>query len=334
MSRRKYNRSEDMVGKTYNNGNLRVVEIHETRNGKTYFKVVCSKCSVDKELFPLGYFVTSKDHINRGVIPCGCSKTPRWCQEQYLILVNRVVKSRFLVHGFSEGFHGKDTKLKCECPSDNHIWYPRIKDIIRGGGCPKCKYTELANKARTDPETASMKCKKICEAHDYTFIGFVGKYTCANTTRFQYMCSSHGLQNVKYSNFVNNGTRCGGCWKEQQKLKGHSNGYYPERKGEQDYLYTLSFDNQFIKVGRSFNVDNRIDDLGKPSVSGINNIIKLRIFTATHQEIYDYEQELHYKLRCSGFQHGVDWSTECFKMEAIPLLSRMLDCCDFKEVIL
>ena len=69
-----------------------------------------------------------------------------------------------------------------------------------------------------------------------------------------------------------------------------------------------------------------------PSVSGIKNITKLRIFTATHQEIYDYEQELHNELRERNFQHYVDWSTECFENDCQHVLNKLLDNCDLEEV--
>ena len=94
-----------------------------------------------------------------------------------------------------------------------------------------------------------------------------------------------------------------GCWKDRRKELGNGNGYYPERKDERDYLYVLNFNDKFIKVGRSFDVNERIRNLRKPSESGIKKIYKLRIFTATHQDIYVYEQELHTELRSLNFQH-------------------------------
>ena len=55
------------------------------------------------------------------------------------------------------------------------------------------------------------------------------------------------------------------------------------------------------------------------------NIHKLRIFTATHQEVYDYEQELHKDLRNRNFQYYVDWSTECFENDSQFILNKLLD---------
>jgi hypothetical protein len=89
---------------------------------------------------------------------------------------------------------------------------------------------------------------------------------------------------------------------------------------------------KFIKVGRSFDVDDRISDLKKPSVSGIKRIIKLRIFTATHQEIYEYEQKMYNGLRELNFQYYVTWSTECFRNESILIISKFLEVCGLEEV--
>ena len=126
-------------------------------------------------------------------------------------------------------------------------------------------------------------------------------------------------------------TCCSGCAKDKRRELGNGNGYYPERKDEVDFLYILDFDNKFVKVGRSFDVDERINGLKKPSESGIKNINKLRIFTATHQEIYNYEQELHKELRERNFQHYVDWSTECFQNDCQYILNKLLDQCGLQE---
>lgn len=162
---------------------------------------------------------------------------------------------------------------------------------------------------------------------NYEVIGFPNGYK-NNRSRFEYICPKHGKQSVKYTNFVNNGTRCGGCWKES----GNGNGYFPERAEEQDFLYVLNFNDQFIKIGRSFDVDSRIDNLKTPSVSGIENINKFRIFTATHQEIYNYEQEILNELR-PKYQYFCDWTTETLINESLPDLNKILDECQFNRIL-
>jgi hypothetical protein len=324
----KREKPEDFVGWKSEDGLLEVVGIYG-RTGKSVaiFKVICNKCKEDKELFPLGYFISQKSDLINGTKPCGCAKNHRWNKEQYLVLARRASKDRFIVHGFSGEFHGAHTKLNLECLIDGHRWTANMHNIInKGSGCPKCKF----DAKRTDEQEALDKCKAICETQDYEPIGFVDGYKNASS-RFEYKCPKHGIQNVSYSNFVNQSARCKSCWKERQKDLGNGNGYYPERKDEQDYLYILDFNGKYIKVGRSFDVDERMR--GLRSDSQIKKIHKLRIFTATHQEIYDTEQEVHEELRERGFQYYLDWTNECFENDCLDCLNVLLDKYDLTEVL-
>lgn len=319
------------IGWKSEDGKLEVVELAGYKKTSALFKVTCTKCSKDPELFPLGYFISTKGDLIRGGIPCGCSSSPRWEYWQYLILARRAAKDRFIVHGFVEEFKGTNTKLRLECLKDAHIWTPSVNSVINSGsGCPKCKVTTEAEQKKIPEHIALQKCVDICKEMDYYAIGFVDGYKGANKTRFEYICKIHGKQNVSYNDFVNHRTRCGGCAKDDSGFYG----YYPERKDEQDYLYVLNFDNKFIKVGRSFDIDERIKGLKYESGIPKRKIHKLRIFTAAHQEIYDYEQELHSELRERNFQYYVDWSTECFENDSLFILNKLLDSCGLEEIIL
>ncbi len=315
-NKKKRQKPEDFIGWKSPDGRLEVIGIAGKQGTNTTFKVTCTECSKDKELFPDGYFVSTKSNLINGQKPCGCSNSPKWLDWQFLILARRAAKDCFIVHGFSEPFKNSYTKLNLECLKDGYKWTASTHNIINGGkGCPKC-----AGNAKPTEQQALQKCVDICKEMDYDVVGFPDGYK-NQKSRFEYNCKIHGKQNVSYTNFVNGGTRCGGCAKDL----GNGNGYYPERKDEQDFLYILNFNNKFIKVGRSFDVDERIKNLKKPSESGIRNIKKLRIFTATHQEIYDFEQELHNELRERNFQHHVGWSTECFENDCKFVLNKLLD---------
>lgn len=323
----KYEKAEDFIGWKSTDGKLEVIGIAGKHGTNSTYKVTCTECSKDPELFPDGYFVSNKGNLIRGKKPCGCSNSPKWKDWQFLILARRAAKDRFTVHGFAEEFHGKNTKLNLECLKDGHQWTASICSVINGGyGCPKC----YGNAKPTEQE-ALQKCIHICKQVDYDVVGFVNGYK-NNTSRFEYICKIHGKQNVNYNDFVNKGSRCGGCAKDRQKELGNGNGCFPERKDETDYLYILNFNDKFIKVGRSFDVERRIGQL--ETVSGISkkHIKKLRVFTATHQEIYNFEQELHNKLRERGLQHYVDWSTECFENGCEFILNKMLDSCCLGEL--
>lgn len=205
-----------------------------------------------------------------------------------------------------------------------------IDSVINGGyGCPRCKGVTLAEQRKTPEHIALQKCINICKEMSYDVIGFVNDYKNAYS-RFEYSCKIHGKQNVSYDSFVNGGSMCGGCAKDL----GNGNGYYPERKDETDFLYILDFDGKFIKVGRSFDVDTRIKDglIYESGFRDISKIHKLRIFTSTHQEIYDFEQDLHSELRERNFQHYVGWSNECFDNDCYYVLNKLLDKCGLEEV--
>ena len=319
-------KTEDFIGWKSPDRNLEVIGIHGRQGTNALYRVTCTECSKDPELFPRGYFVSLKQNLINGKKPCGCSKSPRWEDWQFLILAHRAAKDRFIVHGFAEVFKNCKTKLNLECLEDGHKWTASINNVVNNGrGCPKCsgvyKQTE---------QEALQKCIDICKEMDYNAIGFVNSYKNKNSC-FEYVCKAHGKQNVSYHNFVNRGSRCRCCYRDRQRELGNLYGYYPERKDEQDFLYILNFNNKFIKVGRSFDVDERTKSLRTLSKVPKTKIHKLRIFTATHQKIYDLEQEIHEELRYRNFQYYVDWSTECFENDCQFILNKLLDNCDFEE---
>ena len=337
-NRTKQQKAADFIGWKSSDGKLEVIGIAGKDKWEvSLFTVTCIECSKDIELFPDGYFISRKGNLVNGQKPCGCSKMLKWEYWQFLILARRAGEKKvFIVHGVAEPFKNVHTKLNLECLKDGHKWTASINDIINNGsGCPKCKYELHKEQLKTPEDVALQKCIDICKEMEYDSIGFVDGYKNSKS-RFEYVCKTHGKQNVSYDKFVNGGRRCGGCARDEniRRLRedGNGNGYYPERKDETDFLYILNFNNQFIKVGRSFDVDERINGLKYESGIPKNKIHKLRIFTATHQEIYDYEQELHSELRERNFQHYVDWSTECFENDCQFILNKLLNICDMEEV--
>ena len=154
-----------------------------------------------------------------------------------------------------KNFMDKKTKLNLECLKDGHKWVANTTNIVNGGkGCPKCKGANSAEQKKTPEPIALQRCIDVCKEMDYDVVGFPSGYKNCYSC-FEYSCKIHGKQRVRYHDFINGGTRCGGCWKDKQKELGNLYGYYPERRDEVDYLYVLDFDGKFIKVGRSFDVN-------------------------------------------------------------------------------
>lgn len=321
---------DNFIGWVSDNGNLKVVGVFgKNKSGAKLYKVTCKICSQDPELFPLGYFIAQKSDLLKPSIPCGCAEKVRWTKEQYLLKTKREAeKNNIIIHGFAEDYKGVKTRVRCECAIDGYIWTSPMNKILTSRGCIKCKYKDHGKLLRTPELIAFNKCETICIEMNYDPIGFVDGYKGANKTRFEYICLKHGLQNVSYNGFVNNGTRCKSCAIDASGFYGR----YPERDEEQDYLYVLNFNDKFIKVGRSFDVNERINN-GLKRESKIDEIHKLRIYTATHKEIFDLEQELLDELRKRGFQYSLNWTNECFDKDCIHILYKLLDNCDYDRIL-
>ena len=69
MGYSKGQKAEDFIGWKSPDGKLEVIGIAEEtcKNGRKLFKVTCTECSKDKELFPDGYFVSTKSNFQRYV---------------------------------------------------------------------------------------------------------------------------------------------------------------------------------------------------------------------------------------------------------------------------
>lgn len=329
-------KAEDFVGWVSPDGNLKVVGIatkDEVKSRSTMFKIECKICSEDLELFPNKYFYARKEHLLNGVKPCGCSKNPRWDAKQNITRVARILeKKNIKVIGYTCGFKNAHSKIDCVCDKGHKISIS-INNVINGKGhCCKC-----TGKYIPTEQEALERCSTICTYLGYTPIGFVNGYIGTKNTKFQFHCKEHGKQVISYQGITSSKRGCKVCALNKRDLtkrqSGIGYGYHPERKDEQDFLYVLNLDNRFVKVGRSFDVNDRIRNIKTPSRSGIKNIIKLRIFTATHHEVYYYEQELLEALRSMGFQHYVPWTNECFENECLFDLNNMLDNCDFEVVL-
>lgn len=229
-----YKKGLDFIGWKSNDDLLTVTDVHERKGHNTYYRIVCHICSLDTELFPLGYFVASKSHLLSGNKPCGCSKSPKWNSDQYLIRARRIADERFVVLDYVDGFKNNTSLIACVCNSCSHEWTVRIANVLNGVGCPEC-----------------------------------------------------AKRSVRHY------------------------GYFFNRIDELDYLYIISFDGLFLKIGRAFNVQRRL--YGLRMQSGIQNLNVLAVYSGSHNIVWSLEQRLHRELNILGYKH-VDsaWTNESF----------------------
>ena len=230
--------AEEFVGWVSKDGNLKVTGIiGKNKQGNKLYSVTCKICSPDLELFPLGYFISTRGNLEIGKKPCGCSKRPKWTQDQFMILINRISKKEnFVVIGIVGKYNGAYTKVDCECNIDGHKWTPNINNIINNKqGCPECGN----NRKKISTSDALERCKEVCDQEGYEPIGFIDGYK--NTrSYFWYKCPEHGLHRTRYDGFVNSGNKCPSC---------AETGYTPNKPGS-FYVVKWSKDaHSFIKFG-------------------------------------------------------------------------------------
>lgn len=144
-------KKEDFIGWTSPDGNLEVIGIAgKGKDGKTSYKITCKVCSEDKELFPDGYFIANKNNItNNGQLPCGCSKSPRWNKEQYIILLKRKLSPQNISFKLSDEYNNRKTDVDCICNTCKTSFTKTIYTLLN-----KTASCETCNKKDTSTELA------------------------------------------------------------------------------------------------------------------------------------------------------------------------------------
>lgn len=188
---------------------------------------------------------------------------------------------------------------------------------------------------RWTQEQREYRIKKICKEEGFTFIGWGTKEGYKNAlSKFEWLCARNHKCSTPVDSFLS-GTRCRDCGFLKTKENSYGNGYgcYPERRDEKDYLYILNFNDRYIKVGRSFNLHQRFNQLARKSKIIREDTTILQVYTSTHQTVYDTEQWLHEELRERGFEYNEPdglWSTELFDLDCTDALSYLLNQADLK----
>jgi hypothetical protein len=112
--------------------------------------VFCSVCCEDIELYGDGLFLITKGKIIAGRVPCGCSYSPNWTEQQYKILVGRMAEQKqYVFMGWAEQYKGRDTKihLSCELGVTDTV---TIHNFLRGQTCRLRANESVGNKNRKE----------------------------------------------------------------------------------------------------------------------------------------------------------------------------------------
>lgn len=119
------------------------------RDGKynKHYVAECSLCKKDKELNGDGVYRSVKSNLGNGSFPCGCSKNPRFTEDQWEVRIRRVAQEsgiEFL--SFVDGFKGSETKLRLQCLKHGPWESTSISRLVnQGSGCPSCGASKVAS---------------------------------------------------------------------------------------------------------------------------------------------------------------------------------------------
>lgn len=116
----------DIIGTEYVNckGNvLSVTGVIGKKRDKTEYRMSCSECSKDRELFPKGSLSCIIDSIRSKRTICGCSRKYKWKEYQYVVRIKRRCDELgYHFYGFMEEYKGCTTKVVIFNPSTGNAW--------------------------------------------------------------------------------------------------------------------------------------------------------------------------------------------------------------------
>lgn len=165
--------TENFIGSTFptpKGGVLTIVGISGRKiDSHKVYRISCSICSKDKELFP-DLFESLKSSLDNDHIPCGCSLSPRWSRRQYLIKIARECDKRETVdfNGFASAWDNGKTKIHLKCKSDGHEWsYSDINNFLGGKVCSECQRTD-SNKPDQEMIYSFMASGKFLDGTTFT----------------------------------------------------------------------------------------------------------------------------------------------------------------------
>lgn len=318
---------KDFIGrefKTHKGGTLKVTGVAGKKGAVTVFTLKCSICSEDLELFPEGSLVSTKGNLTDNKTPCGCSKAPKWSKWQFEVLIKRAcTKKGYLFLGFVGEFKGRGTYIRLHNPANNTWESTNISSFLHHKtGCP----LEAKNKRWTSEER-KQQIQEVFNVEGGVFLGWESDIYKNAHSKFIWLCPEGHKCTTEINSFLKTHRRCKDCAKMRLKEDGIGYGYYPSRKEEQDYLYITHFKKgDYIKIGRSFDIERRLNQLLSLSDHKRKEVEFLAVYTGRHENVYNIEQQIHKELTSHGFYHEKsEWTTETFYIGCESVLFELLN---------
>lgn len=131
------------------NNQLEALGWSERSYSNKIYILKCNVCSQDIELFGEGYFKSTKNHLVKGSLPCGCASNHGWSEDQYKVLCRRnAAELGYVFVNFSSTWDAQRTKIKMLCSKHGEWDSGNIHNLLSGGrGCPTCKSDEFGQRS-------------------------------------------------------------------------------------------------------------------------------------------------------------------------------------------
>jgi hypothetical protein len=147
----------------------------------------------------------------------GC---PECGKEKFIKPISKwenVIEKLNKIHGdeykyFPETYKGVSKRVKVKCKTHNYIWTVRVMELLKGEGCPKCRYVKSSEKLVLKvPEFIKRSRKTHGDKYDYSK---VHQFKQQKKERVTIICPTHGEFKQKPFDHWWSGSGCPKCWEE------------------------------------------------------------------------------------------------------------------------
>lgn len=128
---------------------ITVVELLDKKKWKNtkVFKVHCSICCRDKDLYGDGFFDMDEVALRRGHISCGCSKSFSYDRSQQIAVAKRILSERNHILVSTDDWNKSKTLITAMCELHNILYKSQFVHLPTNG-CRECRKTNISKSKR------------------------------------------------------------------------------------------------------------------------------------------------------------------------------------------
>jgi len=320
------------IGKTYGSNNsllvLDKVKVTVGNSEKLKYKVQCQICKHDKELHGNAEYLIYPEYFVNGKLPCGCSKSTRYSEKQWKVIVKRKAlhNNHEFVSFVDEKYVDQNTKLILKCNTCSNTWNScSLINYIRDRGCPTCaELSRIKKHTTSDTEWISrFRNTGFFPDHQYSF-----ERTTPTGRTWSVLCTSCGPSREFLADRANLTAGkipcdCG------------SGGGFDVNKTGYFYILKVKVNHEvFLKYGISNFYRRRIVDHLRTLKTVKGEILEKQVFAASGHVVLKIESELKRELPVhnrllDGFRKescSLDFYTK--------ILDKVISNLDMKKVII